>query len=169
LEDLREKCIYDLTYKSDPQVWWNYIEHVHNQCYNGVTLTCSRAAHSDLGINYFKTKNCLDAYFEDQSYENDSPILREEARAWTEIRSVVQPTLTINGVIYRGDLSPEDVFEAICAGFKNRPSECMKETFSFKGVSPNTVVAVVGFLVVVNIILLLVYRRFHDKEQKEDM
>jgi hypothetical protein len=33
LEDLRQKCIYDLYYKKDRAIWWNYMKQVHADCY----------------------------------------------------------------------------------------------------------------------------------------
>jgi hypothetical protein len=52
LEDLREMCLYNIYYKKEPEVWWNYMKHVHSQCYNGVSKLCSKRAHKDLGLNW---------------------------------------------------------------------------------------------------------------------
>ena len=34
----------------------------------------------------------------------------------------------------------------------------------FTGISPNTLIIVVVFLLAVNVVLLLIYRKFHNKE-----
>lgn len=52
LEDLRELCLYNLYYKKQPDTWWNYMKHVHSQCYNGVSKLCSKRAHKDLGLDW---------------------------------------------------------------------------------------------------------------------
>lgn len=50
-----------------------------------------------------------------------------EDKVLAEVYGVsVHPAITINGQIYRGDLSGYDIFRAICASFvgKNKPKEC---------------------------------------------
>jgi hypothetical protein len=63
------------------------------------------------------------------------------------------------------------VFEAVCAGFKTRPTECIapEDQSLFTGISPTTLMVVVVVLLLVNVVLLMVYRRYQNKEVKEDM
>lgn len=36
----------------------------------------------------------------------------------------LNPSITINNITYRGDVTGYDVFRAICEGFKSKPGEC---------------------------------------------
>ena len=131
---------------------------------------CSRKAVRDVGLNWQTVQNCVDKSFEDGDVEKDNSILSKEVVDWGLHGSGFYPGIIINGVVYRGDISPEDVFQAVCAGFKDKPSECgSKAEGVFTGISPNTLILVVVFLLVVNLALLLVYRRYANKEQNEDM
>lgn len=165
LEDLREKCVFKNYRKHNHLLWWAYMEHVHNQCYNSISHLCSKKAHKELNLDFGVTENCVNNAFQDKDFEKDSEELRLEAKGWAEVGSPYTPTLVINGVVYRGDLNPEDVKEAICAGFKDKPDLCVKNTGGvFTGVSPNTLIIVVVILLIVNVFLLCLYRRFSNKE-----
>lgn len=108
----------------------------------------------------------MDGSFEDNDVEKSNAMLEEQAQAWTKHGSGFYPGIVVNEVIYRGDISPDDVFQAICSGFKNKPSVCMNNVEGvFTGISPNTLIIVVVFLLAVNVVLLLIYRKFHNKEQ----
>jgi hypothetical protein len=40
----------------------------------------------------------------------------------------IHPAITINGQIYRGDLTGEDIFRAVCASFASfKPLQCLQE------------------------------------------
>lgn len=83
MEDLRELCIYNLYSKKQPDVWWDYMKHVHSQCYNGVSKLCSKRAHKDLVLDWQRTINCVDNSFEDNDLSKNNALLAEEALAWT--------------------------------------------------------------------------------------
>ena len=34
------------------------------------------------------------------------------------------PAVVINGLVFRGQLNPDNVFEAVCAAFKTMPNGC---------------------------------------------
>jgi hypothetical protein len=97
--------------------------------------------------------------------------LANEVEYWNAFGAGFYPGIVINNRTYRGDMSSEDVFEAVCAGFKTRPSECLSEDDEtlFTGISPATLMIVVVVLLLVNVVLLMIYRRYQNKEQKEDM
>jgi hypothetical protein len=93
----------------------------------------------------------------------------------------LNPSLVINDVIFRGQMNPDNVFEAICSGFKSRPSGCtkwmMKEGMiedprgidGLEGISTTDLLVIIGVLVFINLILIFVYRATLNDEIKKDM
>ena len=70
---------------------------------------------------------CVDNSFKTPGNETTDNILLYEDKLLGEVYGVSRnPALTINGQIYRGDLSGYDVFRAACASFlaKDRPVSC---------------------------------------------
>jgi hypothetical protein len=37
----------------------------------------------------------------------------------------LHPSISVNNITYRGDTNGNDIFRAICAGFKVKPHECI--------------------------------------------
>ena len=59
----------------------------------------------------------------------DNSILKED-KLLADIYGIsIHPTITINGQIYKGDLTGNDIFRAVCASFTSefRPYECLQE------------------------------------------
>lgn len=110
MEDIREKCIYNLYYEKNPSVWWKYMKHVHSHCYKQVNVRCSRNAHNDLGLDFQKTLNCQKESFSGQNYENGNSMLKQESEYWSKNGAGFYPAIVINNRTYRGDISPDDVF-----------------------------------------------------------
>lgn len=82
--------------------------------------------------------------------------------------------MVINNRTYRGDLSPFNIYSAICAGYKNPPKACDEAPVALlnaqkEGISGNMLIAVVVLLVIVNLFLIILYRRCTNKEIKDDM
>lgn len=61
--------------------------------------------------------------------EADNTILREDQKEEKKIGIIHNPSITINGAIYKGDIDGPDIFNAICSSFKpkNRPQQCDKK------------------------------------------
>jgi len=82
----------------------------------------------------------------------------------------------INNRTFRGDLNPDTVFASICAGFAKVPKSCGGEdgptviiSSQHEGISGNMLIAVVVLLVLVNLFLIVLYRRCTNREMKDDM
>ena len=43
---------------------------------------------------------------------------------WNKHGTHLYPSVVINDVTFRGQMNPDNVFEAICAGFKELPYGC---------------------------------------------
>jgi hypothetical protein len=76
LEDLREKCLYEKTYKdkSTRQVWWEYMAFVHKNCYNVINEDCSKRAHDRLGLNFEETKRCVSSSFSSSDWQSNKTV-----------------------------------------------------------------------------------------------
>jgi len=80
------------------------------------------------------------------------------------------PGLVINNRTYMGTLDPENVFSAVCAGFKDQPKICKTHVLGDQtsgGISTTKLLLIIAGLVGLNVILILVYRTFAKKEVNE--
>lgn len=118
---------------------------------------------------------------------DDNKHLRDMLFEWNNFGSHLYPSVVINNITFRGHLNPYNVFEAICAGYKDTPQECINfllqegfqpilniEEFEASqakksGVRQTTFVGILALLVVGNIILVLAYRKCLQKEIQDDM
>jgi len=68
-----------------------------------------------LGIDKLKVRQCLDdSFIKDKK---DNKILKEDKNWAKKLGIILHPSITINNLTYRGDITGLDVFRAICAGF----------------------------------------------------
>ena len=74
------------------------------------------AALSELGFDSDKIQKCAESSF--------GKFFEEDRGLWAQVNSAYIPAVTINNITYRGRLDAEEIFGAICAGFKDRPDEC---------------------------------------------
>lgn len=71
-----------------------------------------------------------------------------------------------------GVLDPENVFESVCAGFKNTPKECKSHWLGGEvehGISILKLILIILGVVLLNVVLLLCYRRYAKKEVSDQM
>ena len=64
---------------------------------------------------------------------DDNNLLRKMLEDWNSYGHHLYPSVTINDVTFRGQFNPFNVFEAICAGFKDLPDDC-KEWLEDEGI-----------------------------------
>ena len=162
MENLRQKCIW----LSDKAIWWNYISNAHTECYTDFSEDCSKNVHEELGLSWSKTTDCVDASFNEA--ENDNELLKEDAVEWVLRGPHFIPAVVINKISYRGTLDPENVFNAICEGFKDPQPECY-------GLGPtgiNKPVNLIWFgiaiiaIILLNLVVLCLCRRCSTKDMK---
>jgi hypothetical protein len=85
--------------------------------------------------------------------------------------------VVINERTYRGDLVPDSVMGALCSAYTEEPGYCNKYRFeqglplapSSSGVTRSILILVVVFLVILNVLIILLYRRCQNREIKQDM
>lgn len=119
MEDLREHCLYkNLKATGQQTKWWDYMKYVHKMCLEQITEECSKLGHVSIEVDYQETMKCVTDSFEGPNVlKDDNSILRNEAAAWKKYGSAYWPSIVINDRTYRGDLIPDNVLNAICAGF----------------------------------------------------
>lgn len=91
------------------------------------------------------------------------------------------PSVTINKMTFRGDITPENILEDICANLITKPEVCINfyrrehilyEDTSIMGpdsVSAEMLILVVAILIGVNVALILAYRRCVKREMEDTM
>lgn len=101
------------------------MQYVHKMCKEEVTEKCSKLGHKQINRDYTKTTDCVKATFEGNSFsQDDNRILREDSEAWKKYGTGYWPSIVINDRSYRGDLIPDNVFNALCSSFSSEPGVC---------------------------------------------
>lgn len=71
-----------------------------------------------LDINDDVIKKCVKETFSGPNMAvNDNILLRDSAEDWKALGGQLYPQLVINGMTFKGRLTPDNAFEAICASF----------------------------------------------------
>lgn len=176
-ENLRQKCIYDstMTKNKNDSLWWDYVTKAHSRWYDDFTADCSEEIHKELGIKFEDTTKCVDSSFTDTDHsKGDNTILSAEAIAWNSHGAHYIPSVIINSVAYRGVLDPDNVFNAICNGYKDPQEECKgyldDSLYSTKDkVTFNWFIIVIIFLIILNVALLLIWKKINQRSMKGEV
>jgi hypothetical protein len=130
MENLRMLCVF----KSETKLkrFFNYVDRVHQICGDRITKDCHEKAMNSFTNNklYERVNTCISDSFEKSGPEFDSSLddnnhLRDMLLEWNNYGSHLYPSVVINSITFRGQLNPYNVFEAICAGYKDTPPECV--------------------------------------------
>jgi len=73
--------------------------------------------HKNIGVSYDETTQCVTDTFDGPNQKADNLVLKGEAVGWKKYGSGYWPSVVINDRTYRGDLVPDNVLNAVCAGF----------------------------------------------------
>jgi hypothetical protein len=121
-----------------------------------------------LNIKHGKVKDCYK-----EVISGKSGLLEKDRRTMLELGVVTQPALTINNQTYRGELNGFDIFKGVCNGFKQQPEFCQGEkvwellmydddeinAIQSKVAPKYRVIAAIVIAILLNLCLLLIYRR----------
>ena len=86
--------------------------------------------------------------------------------------------MVINGMTFNGRMTPDNVFEAICASFKVEPRQCRRfqkqhhlptPRLISNSLTNRTVFLIILVLFVVNLVIIFAYRSYLNKELDKDM
>lgn len=184
-EDLRESCLHQkLANQGQEAKWWDYMKYVHKECFGFITEKCSRLAHTDIGEDFDQTISCVNRSFVGKDWlKADNEVMRQNAEDWKTYGTLYWPSIVINKRTMRGDVNAENVMEAVCAAFNDPPKACIDffevEHIAYEihregvddssSISTEMLVFVIVFLLAVNILLIMAYRRCMKREMQEDM
>lgn len=102
---------------------------VHRTCYNVINQECSKNAFEHLSLDWSDNEACVDSSFDSDDWTvstTTNKLIDEEIGYWREFGTNIYPSVVINKKTFRGQIEPLSVFNALCAAFKNPPSQCMK-------------------------------------------
>lgn len=147
LQDLRQYCIFangrqgDVLKMKDGKMslghvpkylmnpmnfYFEYIKLAHELCRSRITLECSQEVMETLAIDTERVDECVDDTFMTKDIDkSDNVVFAQFESEWKDYGHNLYPSIVINGKTFRGRLTPDNVFEAICASFENEPRACM--------------------------------------------
>lgn len=189
MEDLRQACLHQKVKKTNHEPrWWDYIKEVHSECFGFITEQCSKNAFKAMNergikiMNWEENQKCVAESFLGSDHSMvDNTFLKEASEAWKEYGTLYWPSVTINKMTFRGDITPENILEDICANLANKPKVCInfykREHINYEettivgedSVSAELLILVVLILIGVNVLLILAYRRCVKKEMDDTM
>ena len=139
-ETLRIMCLYDELYQADQSSidqnkrnkFWTYLEWLHYNCRGYSDETCSHNAHNHAALDWDKTERCRAASWsmsakDSNDYQNAAvrnERIEKEKTYHAKYGTQLFPAIVINNQTYRGDIDPEGVLNALCAGFQKYPQMC---------------------------------------------
>jgi len=148
--------------------------YVHANCRQDINRDCSKRGIESLDINFEEIEECVnDSFFGSDHTIAKNSMLQREKEDWKNNGPHFFPAIIINNVTYRGFLTPDNIFQAICEGFKKHPKECKSimdaNSHTGNGISLRTMVFIVAAILACNLILLLLYRRYYKKEMQSEV
>jgi len=134
IENLRQRCIFQVGNYSYPEKWWDYVSAWQTKCgNNGSTWTqeCSDSILKNLGVDSSLVSNCIDNSGGTTSGPN--PLLEMETASLAQYGVFALPTVLINSRIYRGNMSCPSpvsyvtcgVLGGICSAYGNSKLPCV--------------------------------------------
>jgi len=194
VENIRQKCIYKITHdtsvktstlKNHSLIFWNYMSEFYNICMSSqdFSLSCSRKVLQNLDDNNGTKLNTLveDCFISSFKYDEKTKangtdqyttcltndILEQDSNAVEARIKNILPIIYVNSYTFYGTWSYENVFEAMCASLKDKPSSCYN-TFSelfgnddkIFGFNFSHLLLILSIFVLFNIIVIFSWRRY---------
>mgnify|MGYP002632702691 CR=1 FL=1 len=97
---------------------------VHELCRDRITIDCSVNAIETLNINSDVIDKCVDNTFAGEDWEADNMVFSQFAQEWKNYGHNLYPSVIINGKTFRGRMTPDNVYEAVCAAYDTEPKQC---------------------------------------------
>jgi hypothetical protein len=160
MEDIRQKCAWRITYlnESNPELYWNYMLTFYDKCLNttegNFNYQCSGEVANSVNIQSKNIEKCVTESFKLDSlnyqvYMNNNTLLELDYEVRLKWEVNIFPTVMVNNRTIKGAWNAENLFEAICASFKNKPSACSM-TFNDDNASLSF-----GFIMLILFIIIL--------------
>ena len=200
-ETLYGRCLHETVKDKEPDLlsFFNYLYNVRNTCFKNSFLgfenndmvsmenikQCARDQIAQVGVNERDVEQCVDNSFKIAGNNQTDNILFYKDKTLAEIYGMsIHPAITINGQIYRGDLTGEDIFRAVCASFASfKPLQCLQEFNVSEQLSlhnsvkefvkPSTgrwpLIICLVLAVIFNFGVVYLYRQCQTKQQEQEM
>lgn len=189
LEDIRQKCIYLITYKTDSTAYWRYMSSFYNQCILGANprfnVDCSYEILDQVGIEQAKLKECIYKSFdatEDHEimYNNQNKLLEDDYEVKKKWKVKMFPTVLVNNKTLHGAWSAQNLFEAICAGYSSKPKACelyftpQSEEENSNDFSFGSILMIIFVVIMLNVVIIYickkyVMRKIHERIENVDI
>lgn len=160
-------------------IFFEYMKRAHQLFIDRIDSEESYSLMNKLGINTDVIKKCVEETFSGSNHAiNDNVVLRDAAEDWSSLGGQLYPQLVINGMNFKGRLTPDNAFEAICASFQHEPRQCHRFQKQHHLPTPHmlsnsltnrTVFLIILVLFVVNLIIIFAYRSYLNRELDKDM
>jgi hypothetical protein len=185
-ENLRQLCIYKGTSrKPNPNLWWQYVSAFYETCpQDEFGQRCSEKAMEKVNIKPKDIDKCVRSSFEGKDETlADNTFLREEKFGMIEKGVIFYPAIYINNQNFRGDLEADELMDALCSGFTNKPNACIEWQRRFednqegttkrrrrhRGMSVLTLILLMGTMAGLLALVLYLYRRWVRQEMAQEM
>lgn len=179
LEDLRIHCLWEMV-KNTPEKFFDYIKTAHDFCPDEkINESCHDRGMRKVNISSIDVDQCVHQTFSQKGNKaynlDENDFLSKELNDWQSFGSHMYPAVEVNGVKFRGQINPDNVFEDICMGFINMPRECKKFlrkegiAVDNTGISTKQLLMVICGVVFLNLVLFIIYRNHLNKELNQEM
>ena len=172
-EDLRQKCLYDITKKSDNlNAFFNYVKNFHSEClikeikpkFND---NCANNVLKSLGYSVTNIDACIAASYNvkdliSNTYiDNDNSILKKEYDEILKYKLTTFPAVTINNKPLKGIIKESKIIDEVCHLLKIRPGFCsLMSEMSSNRRKKILIVILICLLVVINILIFFICRKY---------
>eukprot|EP01017_Pseudomicrothorax_dubius_P003929 TRINITY_DN10686_c0_g1_i1.p1 TRINITY_DN10686_c0_g1~~TRINITY_DN10686_c0_g1_i1.p1 ORF type:complete len:460 (-),score=98.88 TRINITY_DN10686_c0_g1_i1:140-1519(-) len=159
IENIRQLCIFKL-YRD---LWWDYMREFGSTCIPKMEEECASRSLKKVGIPETSIGSCVRDSFEGEFLKSKNTLLDHQRWHFKDLNVPFWPAIIINNVTYRGNIEdPEEVFDAICAAFTEKPEICdlyynpsRSSPFHYVFV----ILIVVGVLVAFLYFMVIIYKR----------
>ena len=173
MEDLRQKCLYDITKKSDNKInaYFNYINNFHIECLNKENPkfndNCSKNVLKNLGISIRDIDTCIANSFQvkdllSNSYiDNENLILKDEYDELIKYKLTTFPGVVINNKPLEGIIKEHKIIKEICSLVKRKPAFCsFMARFENNRRKKMLIFGLIILLIIINIVIFLIFRKY---------
>ena len=173
MEDLRQKCLYDITKKSNNiNDYFNYLKQFHSQCLIGSKTpkfndNCAKDALKSLGLSVTNINSCIASSYNVKDLlsnlyiDNDNIILKNEYEEIIKYKLTTFPSIIINNKPLEGIIKESKIINEICHLVKEKPDFCSYMAGKgFKSGKKFLVYFLIGLLILVNIFIFFIFRKY---------
>ena len=173
MEDLRQKCLYDISKKSDNNInaYFNYMKNFQAECLNKENPkfndNCSKNVLKNLGLSIRNIDACIANSFQVKDLlsnlyiDNENLILKNEYDELIKYKLTSFPAVVINDKPLEGIIKENKIIKEICSLIKKKNIFCSVMIRSENNRRKKMLVfGLIFLLVIVNIIIFLVFRRY---------